>query len=487
MTHSEDQFPYDRFPDEAEDFVPGANLFLGTVPRLRKLVLQGVFIDPAWPPLAQLRTLNLEYSMYARGHVITLDAFLQLLARMPLLEELLTEKALVEPADSSIDLDLPPPTGVTLHRLRELTLDEDAPIFLALLRALSFPPLERLHITIRAETDKFLETAARFGSLLRPHVDAVATRLARSHVGLLLLWPALVVHDGPLMPLRDAWLNISFGHPRDPYASLIAAVPFFVPMDSIMHLEVPCKAWQYGFPDDPFLSVVHWETLLAQLPNLQTLSARAEHGCTVVDALSGPRAHALCPALHTLTLRVVPLRRRVNGARSLLEALPGLVFARQQLGRPLAVLRLRGVHPLAIEAARATLGARIDQIRFEGIPVGVRGGGDLERWPAPESEAELAEEVRGRRRARLAVSLTQVLLRRNCCGQDGRMSVHLIRRKPYEHAARHHFGSPLYNKTRAHVRRQLSSSMAFDDTYVFVAALDIRTSCNSVGRATSRT
>jgi hypothetical protein len=93
VQHSEEHFPYDRFPDEAVNFVPGANLFLGQAPRLRELILCGGFIDPAWPPFAQLRTLHLRYPMYTPGHVITLDGLLQLLARMPLLEKLNMENA----------------------------------------------------------------------------------------------------------------------------------------------------------------------------------------------------------------------------------------------------------------------------------------------------------------------------------------------------------------------------------------------------------
>jgi hypothetical protein len=437
MTHSEDQFPYDRFPDEAEGFVPGADLFLGHAPRLRELVLSGIFIDPAWPPFAQLRALHLQCSIYTQGRVITLNDFLQLLARMPLLEELLTENALHrdESLNSFDELDALSYASVALHRLRDLNLRERTLVTLALLRALSPPRLDRLHIEVHPDELLFEETVAHLGFLLRPHVDAVVARLARSHVGLLLRWPSLIAYDRSGMPPEKAWLHISFGHPQDPYTALIASVSLCAPMDILVHLEVPCKAWHWDMPDEPPLSEAQWATLLSQLPSLQTLSARFENGCTVVRAFSGPRAHELCRALHTLVLEAVPLRRRADSPRSLLEALPGLVFARQQIGCPLAVLRLRGVHTLAIEAARVALGVRINQVQFEGIPAAGGHGACTEHWPALEREVDSADEVSDTPWHRLAPSSDACPMRRNCYGRDGRTSIHVMLKRLHDCAA----------------------------------------------------
>jgi hypothetical protein len=197
VTHSElEEFPYDRFPDEAVNFVPGVDLFLGHAPRLRELFLAGVFINPAWPLFSQLRTLHLRYSMYTPGHVITLDGLLQLLGRMPLLEKLFIEKAVVEPAKTFDELNALSYTGVTLHRLRELDVEEGTLVTLGLLCALSLPPLNRLHIEVYVpDGSVYDDMVARFASLLRPHLDAVAARLSRSHVGLHLQWNSLVAYD----------------------------------------------------------------------------------------------------------------------------------------------------------------------------------------------------------------------------------------------------------------------------------------------------
>jgi hypothetical protein len=318
---SANDFPYNNFPDEAADFVPGADFLHGQAPRLQKLVLQGVFIDESWPPFTQLRALHLEYSYYTIGPVITLDDFLLLLARMPLLEKLLTANALIRSEEPYTHLD----TAVTLRRLRELNLNEDGDESLALLRNLFFPPLESLHITIRPtrEPDTFFETASLFGPLLRPHIEAVTTRLACSYVGLLTMLPSFVAQDQPGMERHRAWLHISFDDrpSTDGYIAMLATLPLCVPMDSIVHLEVPNSVI---YCDTSQLSTAQWAVLIPQLPSLQTLSVRSKSGCTLVEALSGPHSRDLCPALHTLILAAVPLRSRVDGAQSLLEALPGL-------------------------------------------------------------------------------------------------------------------------------------------------------------------
>jgi hypothetical protein len=253
VTHSElEDFPYDRFPDEAPKFVPGVDLFLGHAPRLRELFLAGVFINPAWPLFSQLRTLHLRYSMYTPGHVITLDGLLQLLGRMPLLEQLFMEKAVVEPAETFDELNALSHTGVNLHRLRELDVESEATLVtLALLRALSLPPLDRLHIEVYVpDGPVFDRMVARFASLLRPHLDAVAARLSCSHVGLHLQWHSLVAYDRPNVSPGWEWLKINLrlcGGP-EPHTALIAAIPLFAPTDSLVHLDVPCKAWDWNMP-----------------------------------------------------------------------------------------------------------------------------------------------------------------------------------------------------------------------------------------------
>jgi hypothetical protein len=124
MLDFDDCFPYHRFPVEAEGFVSGAvfcsrpcaSAPRAVLPRCLHRLGVSATLAAAKPTSA--------HPMYTKGCVITLDGFLQLLARMPLLENLSTEQVVVEPADPFDELNALSYAGMTLHQLRQLEVSE---------------------------------------------------------------------------------------------------------------------------------------------------------------------------------------------------------------------------------------------------------------------------------------------------------------------------------------------------------------------------
>jgi hypothetical protein len=345
-------------------FCVGAELFHGVAPRLKELTVVDIGIDPRWPPLSHLRIFDL--SCHTWWDAILVDEWLKLLAAMPLLEELVTNKSLnpqsVTMTESSQDIA---PT-VHLAHLQRLRLSENISALANLFPRLTFshpPKLFVEAVICNNETPEVTEMLA----LLGPYLAATQDAFASSWVGLHLPTSRVVACAEASAPAHQAWMAIGFDGLDDTFGpsrtQFLRVVPSSFPMDRVVHLDTSCPP--YDDHSDVTVSVADWAGLLAHLCSVETLVGRLSQASTMVEALA---AAPVCPALHTLTLARVDVRLRPPSGRCLLDTLPRLVTARQEYGLPLRVLQLHEVHRKAIAAVRYALGARLHRLQFHGVP-----------------------------------------------------------------------------------------------------------------------
>jgi hypothetical protein len=356
--------------DQADDdqtivrFCVDAELFHGVAPRLKELRIVDIGVDPRWPPLSHLRIFDL--SCHSWWDAILVDEWLKLLAAMPLLEELVTNKSInpqsVTVTESSQNIA---PT-VHLAHLQRLHLYENVTALASLFPRLTFSHPQKLFVEAVVCNNETPEVTEMLG-LLGPYLAATQDAFATSWVGLHLPTSRVVACAEPSAPAHQAWMTIGFDGLDDTFGpsrtQFLRVVPASFPMDRVVHLDTSCPP--YDDHSDVTVSVADWAGLLAHLCSVETLVGRLSQASTIVEALA---AAPVCPALHTLTLARVDVRLRPPSGRCLLDTLPRLVTARQEYGLPLRVLQLHEVHRKAIAAVRYALGARLHRLQFHGVP-----------------------------------------------------------------------------------------------------------------------
>jgi hypothetical protein len=388
----EEQFEFENSAAESDNrymLELGSDLFGGGAPRLRKLTLHQVYIDPSWPPYAHLHTFQILCSDVGDCRMGA-QKILALLEAMPLLE-IFHGAYLVDQGDLNTTVT----AKIKLSCLRQFELDDPVPCVTVLLQHLCFPSdtvltVECAHIPQEPE-------AADVHDLLRalsPHLAANRDRFLRStvafeydHIGS--RFRAADLSDSP------PWIEFYF---KIDVCRLPTIFQAHLPLDEVKALRVPSwrDIWTAPYP----FSRDMWSAILAGMPQVQNILLQDIHApvlCEVLTISSQQQQQQLCPLLRQLGLTEgYDLSSISDSGRTLLDLLANTINARRELGIPVEAIQLDNT---TLEDARvvcielSTRGVSLEIVGDEGEEVDSDGSdGRVHKGEGEESGNEEGEE-----------------------------------------------------------------------------------------------
>jgi hypothetical protein len=370
------EYSFDNSAAEPDDPIPlefGPDLFDGSAPRLHKLMLYEVYIDPSWPPYSQLRACHIKVVSY--DCKIGVRKLLSLFDAMPLLEDFAAERIVDEEG-----LMTTTPKKVSLSRVREFFLEDHVPCLAAVFGHLSFPPTAVLSI-INAYQE--VEPTEAHGLL-----QAVSPHLANNRERFLASTAVIEVDfSQSYFTAKDhnsdkCWIKFCLCMDASLFVTTFSA---HLPLDGMRHLQVPRDLWA----PTP-LGRQAWDTIFASMPQIESVVVNEVHVPNLCEALA--TSSPVCPLLHRLELLQyshMHMLETMDSGYTMLDLIADTMKARRDLGVPIRDLLLEHVQ---MEDARALCDELFARgLEFQVVEDDEEAEGELEGWEEEWSDDEDGE------------------------------------------------------------------------------------------------